>query len=88
VCKWPAIAEWPTSRHDTPSYLIANATDIRPEWSDGVRVVGVAAGALALSQLVEAVLAALAEFGPVTVVKRETTREDIQFTIPLSARQS
>jgi 4-hydroxy-3-methylbut-2-enyl diphosphate reductase len=51
-------------------------------------VVGVTAGASAPSQLVESVLAALAEFEPVTVVERETTWEDIQFTVALSARRS
>ncbi|MGH3871198.1 MAG: hypothetical protein ACRDSR_06705 [Pseudonocardiaceae bacterium] len=31
--------------------------------------------------VVEAVIAALAEFGPVTVVERDTTRENIHFTL-------
>ena len=88
MCKWPAITEWPTSRHDTPSYLIDDATDIRPEWSDKVRVVGVTAGASAPSQLVEAVIAALGRLGPVIVVERKTTREDIRFTVPVAARRA
>jgi 4-hydroxy-3-methylbut-2-enyl diphosphate reductase len=32
-------------RHGTPSHLIDDPSDIRPEWLDGVRVVGVTAGA-------------------------------------------
>jgi 4-hydroxy-3-methylbut-2-enyl diphosphate reductase len=75
-------------RHGTPSYLIDDAGDIRPEWLDGVRVVGLTAGASAPPRLVDAVIATLAELGPVTVVERETTREDIRFTVPLAVRRS
>jgi 4-hydroxy-3-methylbut-2-enyl diphosphate reductase len=75
-------------RHGTPSYLIDDAGDIRPEWLDGVRVVGLTAGASAPPRLVDAVIATLAEVGPVTVVERETTREDIRFTVPLAVRRS
>jgi len=75
-------------RHGTPSYLIDDAGDIRREWLDGVAVVGVTAGASAPPRLVEAVIAAVAELGPVRVVERETTRENIRFTLPPVARQS
>jgi 4-hydroxy-3-methylbut-2-enyl diphosphate reductase len=34
-------------RHGTPSYLIDDPGDIRPEWLDGVRVLGLTAGASA-----------------------------------------
>jgi 4-hydroxy-3-methylbut-2-enyl diphosphate reductase len=74
-------------RHGTPSYLINDAGDIRPEWLEGVGVVGLTAGASAPPRLVDAVIAALAEFGPVTVVEREITRETIHFTLPSTVRQ-
>ena len=74
--------------HGAPSHLIDDATDIRPEWLDGVGVVGVTAGASAPPRLVEAVMASLAKFGPVTVVERTTTRENIQFTVPAAVRQA
>jgi 4-hydroxy-3-methylbut-2-enyl diphosphate reductase IspH len=51
-------------------------------------VVGLTAGASAPPRLVDAVIATLAELGPVTVVERETTREDIRFTVPLAVRRS
>jgi len=73
-------------RHNTPGYLIDNAGDIHPEWLDGVSVVGLTAGASAPPRLVEAVIAALAEFGPLTVVERETTHENIHFTLPSAVR--
>jgi 4-hydroxy-3-methylbut-2-en-1-yl diphosphate reductase len=69
-------------RHGTPSYLIDDPSDICPEWLDGVRVVGLTAGASAPPRLVEAVITALAELGPVTVVEREITRENLHFALP------
>ena len=69
-------------RHGTPSYLIDDPCEIRPEWVEGVGVVGVTAGASAPLKLVEAVIAALAELGPLTVVEREITREDLHFALP------
>jgi 4-hydroxy-3-methylbut-2-en-1-yl diphosphate reductase len=75
-------------RHGTPSFLIDGPSDIHPEWLEGVGVVGVTAGASAPPRLVEAVIAALAELGPVTVVERETTRETVHFTLPATVRRS
>ncbi len=75
-------------RHGTPSYLIDDPGDIRPEWLDGVGVVGLTAGASAPPRLVQAVIAALAELGPVTVVERETIRETVYFTLPAAVRRS
>jgi 4-hydroxy-3-methylbut-2-en-1-yl diphosphate reductase len=85
------------ARHGIPSYLVDDPGDIRPEWLDGVGVVGLTAGASAPPRLVEAVVATLvggswtagsAGGGPVRVVERETTREDIRFTLPLAVRRS
>src|ERR687893_17881 len=67
-------------RHGRPSYLIDDPSDIQPQWLDGVGVVGLTAGASAPPRLVDAVIAALAQLGSVTVVERETTRETVHFT--------
>jgi 4-hydroxy-3-methylbut-2-enyl diphosphate reductase len=75
-------------RHGIPSYLIDDPDDIRPEWLDRVKVLGVTAGASAPPRLVDAVIAALAQFGPVSVVEHEITRENIRFTLPLRLRRS
>ncbi len=75
-------------RHGTPSYLIDDPSDIHPEWLDGVGVVGLTAGASAPPRLVDAVIAVLAQLGPVTVVERETTRETVHFTLPAAVRRS
>jgi 4-hydroxy-3-methylbut-2-enyl diphosphate reductase len=66
-------------RAGTPAYLIDGPGDLRPEWTDGARVVGVTAGASAPPKLVDAVVAAL---GAPEVVERETVRETIEFTVP------
>jgi 4-hydroxy-3-methylbut-2-enyl diphosphate reductase len=75
-------------RHGIPSYLVDDPADIRAEWLDGVEVVGVTAGASAPPRLVDAVIAALIRLGPVTVVEREITRENIRFTLPPVVRRS
>lgn len=75
-------------RHGTPSYLIDDAGDIRPEWLDGVGVVGLTAGASAPALLVDAVITALAQVASLTVVERETTRETDHFTLSAAARRS
>ncbi len=72
-------------RAGTSAHLIDDARDIRPEWLDGVRTVGVTAGASAPPRLVDEVVAAL---GPVTVLERETATETIRFTLPASVRPS
>lgn len=71
-------------RAGTRSYLIDDVSGIEPEWLDGVRVVGVTAGASAPPGLVDEVVAAL---NPATVQERETARETIQFTLPPAARR-
>jgi len=74
-------------RHGTTSYLIDDPSDMRPEWLDEARVVGLTAGASAPPWLVDEVIAALAELGPVTVVERETARETVHFTLPSPVRR-
>lgn len=74
--------------HNTPSYLIDGPSDIQPEWLEGVRVLGLTAGASAPPKLVDAVIVALAELGPLTVVEHETTRESVHFTLPSTVRRS
>jgi 4-hydroxy-3-methylbut-2-enyl diphosphate reductase len=84
-------------RHGTPSYLIDDAGDIRPEWLDRVGVVGLTAGASAPPRLVDAVITALEQLSQIagsaggdriTVVERETTRETVHFTLPAAVRRA
>jgi 4-hydroxy-3-methylbut-2-enyl diphosphate reductase len=75
-------------RHGTPAYLIEDADSIRPEWLTDVDTVGLTAGASAPPALVDGVIAALKEFGPVTVTERETSRETVRFALPAQVRRS
>ncbi|GAB3746145.1 4-hydroxy-3-methylbut-2-enyl diphosphate reductase [Nocardiopsis nanhaiensis] len=73
-------------RGGTPARLIEDVSRIRPEWLDGAATIGLTAGASAPPHLVEDVIAALSELGPVTVSERETARETVSFTLPPQVR--
>ena len=64
------------------AYLINDASEIRPEWFDGARCVGVTSGASAPEHLVQDVVAWLQRLGAGTVEEVELTREDVNFGLP------
>ena len=66
-------------REGVPSYLIDDASHIRPEWLEGVERVGITSGASTPESLVEAVLDALA---PDSVETVQVTIEDVAFVLP------
>jgi 4-hydroxy-3-methylbut-2-enyl diphosphate reductase len=66
----------------TPSYLIDDAAMLRPQWLEGVRSVGVTAGASAPEVLVEGLIDRLGEFGEVVVETLSGVQESIQFKLP------
>ena len=65
-----------------PPYLIDDATEILPDWLDGVRTIGITAGASAPPRLVDEVIGMLRVLGPVEVSDRQVTRETVKFTLP------
>ncbi|MBX6322803.1 MAG: 4-hydroxy-3-methylbut-2-enyl diphosphate reductase [Rhodospirillaceae bacterium] len=68
---------------NVPSYLIEDAEFIDPAWFEGVRKVGVTAGASAPEELVQGVLARLAAFfGPIEVTDLEGIEENVRFKLP------
>ncbi|MGW6276868.1 4-hydroxy-3-methylbut-2-enyl diphosphate reductase [Kribbella sp. NPDC055071] len=75
-------------RNGTTAYLVDRASDVLVEWLDGVRVVGLTAGASAPPVLVDEVIERIASLGPVEVVEHEVTRETVRFTLPPAVRQS
>ncbi len=64
------------------AHLVESARDIQDAWLEGVRTVGVTAGASAPEVLVEEVLAALQARGAGTPLEVEVVEEDIAFTLP------
>ena len=69
-------------RAGTPAYLVDDASSIAPEWIMNARRIDLTAGASAPPHLVDEVIGTLRALGPVDVVEREVTREDIRFTLP------
>jgi 4-hydroxy-3-methylbut-2-enyl diphosphate reductase len=64
------------------SYLIDDYCDIQESWLEGVRVVGVTAGASAPEILVQQVVDHLKSRGAVAVEEFETTKENVHFALP------
>jgi 4-hydroxy-3-methylbut-2-enyl diphosphate reductase len=69
------------------SYLVDDASEILPEWLDGVTTVGVTSGASVPEDLVDGVLALLARqgFGSVEVVT--AAQESLLFALPPELRR-
>lgn len=65
-----------------PSYLIDDANSLDPEWLNGVRVVGVTAGASAPEKLVQDLIDRLGDFGTVCVEELAGVEEHMQFKLP------
>ena len=69
-------------RRGVKAELIDSATDIDPAWLQGVKSVGLTAGASAPEVLVEQVSQRLAEHGYTDQRDLDLIREDVRFTLP------
>ncbi|ACO77410.1 4-hydroxy-3-methylbut-2-enyl diphosphate reductase [Azotobacter vinelandii CA] len=69
-----------------PAYLVDGAQDLRREWFDGIRRVGVTAGASAPEVLVRDVIDRLRQWGVVNVEELTGREENITFSIPKELR--
>ncbi|MGA1080119.1 MAG: 4-hydroxy-3-methylbut-2-enyl diphosphate reductase [Steroidobacteraceae bacterium] len=67
--------------------LVDGPEDLRPEWFEGVRAVGVTAGASAPEVLVQAVVERLREWGGSLAVELEGRPENVTFSLPLTLRR-
>ncbi|HWX48547.1 MAG TPA: 4-hydroxy-3-methylbut-2-enyl diphosphate reductase [Roseomonas sp.] len=65
-----------------PSYLIADGSELDPAWLEGVRTVGLTAGASAPEELILDVIAALRRHGEVEVAQMGGVQEEIEFRLP------
>lgn len=65
-----------------PSYLIAEGSELDPSWVRDAAIVGITAGASAPEVLVEDVIKALTQIGPVEVSTLPGKEETIEFRLP------
>jgi 4-hydroxy-3-methylbut-2-enyl diphosphate reductase len=65
-----------------PSYLIADGSELNPNWLKDARTVGITAGASAPEVLVDDVIEALRRIGPLAVSVLPGREENIEFRLP------
>jgi 4-hydroxy-3-methylbut-2-enyl diphosphate reductase len=65
-----------------PSYLIDDAESLKAEWLDGVKSVGVTAGASAPEQLVQGLVDRLGDYGTINVEELKGVEENMHFKLP------
>ena len=70
-----------------PSYLVADGSQLDPEWLKDAQTVGITAGASAPEVLVDDVIEALRRIGPVTVSVLPGREENIEFRLPAELAQ-
>src|SRR5882724_7017698 len=64
------------------SYLVADGSELNPDWLKDAKAVGITAGASAPEILVDDVIEALRRIGPVTVSVLPGREENIEFRLP------
>ncbi|MBL6614996.1 MAG: 4-hydroxy-3-methylbut-2-enyl diphosphate reductase [Reyranella sp.] len=69
-----------------PSYLISDGSELDPKWLEGVKAVGLTAGASAPEELVLDVIEALRRHGKVEVEQMDGVQENIEFRLPAELR--
>jgi 4-hydroxy-3-methylbut-2-enyl diphosphate reductase len=70
------------------SYLIDHEGEVREEWLDGMRVVGITSGASAPDELVHRLLDFFRTRGVADISELEVVHEDVRFMLPKSIRQA
>jgi 4-hydroxy-3-methylbut-2-enyl diphosphate reductase len=73
--------------HGAAAHLIDNEGEVREEWLEGVRVVGITSGASAPEELVERVVQFFRDRGVEDVSEFEVVHEDVRFMLPKAIRQ-
>jgi 4-hydroxy-3-methylbut-2-enyl diphosphate reductase len=70
------------------SHLIDNESQVREEWLEGQRVVGITSGASAPEELVQRLVQFFRDRGTADVRELEVVREDVRFMLPKTIRQA
>ena len=76
------------SEHGADSYLIDNESQVREEWLEGKRVVGITSGASAPEELVQRLVGYFRGLGTEDVQELEVVQEDVRFMLPKVIRQA
>jgi len=74
--------------HGADSYLIDNEGQVREEWLEGKRVVGITSGASAPEELVQRLVEFFRLRGTTDVRELEVIQEDVRFMLPKVIRQA
>ena len=74
--------------HGADSHLIDNETQVREEWLEGKRVVGISSGASAPEELVQRLVDFFRERGTEDVSEFEVVQEDVRFMLPKEIRKA
>ncbi len=72
----------------TPAHLIDSVREVREEWLEGVRVVGVSSGASAPEELVSELVDFFRGRGVRDISEFDVIREDVRFMLPKPIRQA
>jgi 4-hydroxy-3-methylbut-2-enyl diphosphate reductase len=72
----------------TQAHLIDNEAQVREEWLQGARVVGITSGASAPEELVQRLVQFFRDRGTQHVEEFEVMREDVRFMLPKTIRQA
>ena len=74
--------------HGAESHLIDNETQVREEWLEGKRVVGISSGASAPEELVQRLVEFFRARGTEDVSEFEVVQEDVRFMLPKEIRKA
>src|SRR5690242_4581735 len=74
--------------HGAESHLIDNEAQVREEWLEDKRVVGITSGASAPEELVQRLVDHFAELGTQDVQELQVVQEDVRFMLPKAIRQA
>ncbi len=73
--------------HGAESHLIDNESQVREEWLEGKRVVGITSGASAPEELVKRLVTWFRERGTEQVEEFDVVKEDVRFMLPKEIRR-
>jgi 4-hydroxy-3-methylbut-2-enyl diphosphate reductase len=74
--------------HGTEAYLVDNEAEVREEWLEGKRVIGITSGASAPEELVQRLVDYFCARGTQDVEEFHVVQEDVRFMLPKTIRQA